>query len=222
MGDRYENEGNIVEDPVFKKKLWTWIAVSASILMLAGGLGAYFFGARSQPANLQDVKGKSIVTIDRTSQPPADSPKTPINQADYKTLNFDILGSYTYKFPNSDGKPIKKGELKSQIPENIRAFDGKKIAIQGYMIPMEYEDNGAKRFVLSQFVPACCFGDTIRMNQWIDVQMADGKRTKYHSMELIVIFGTLEVGEELQDGYVASLYRFKADEVIAPEQTKKM
>jgi len=185
-------------------------------------------GGRTE--NWPDVKTTSNpapkAIIQDTLAPP---PKTPenavssINTADYKHLSFDILASYTYHYPNNDGKPFKHGDHPpSQIPKNIKAFDGKKIAIKGFMIPLQFEDNGAKRFILAQFVPACCFGDTINQNQWIDVEMNGGKRSKYYSAQAVQIFGTLEVGEELEDGYVSSIYRLKADEVIPPEENKNM
>jgi hypothetical protein len=173
-------------------------------------------GGKPPPApDLGNVTGESLLTP-RTAANAAAS----INKADYKSLSFDILGSYNYEFPNMDGKPIEKGKLKTQIPENIQAFNGQKIAIRGFMIPLEFEDNGAKTFILSQFVPACCFGDTIKMNQWIEVKMAEGKRSQYRPTEPIVIYGTLEVGEELQDGYVASLYR-RLQRLTLRAQTKK-
>jgi hypothetical protein len=56
----------------------------------------------------------------------------------------------------------------------------------------------------------CYFGAPVRMNEWILVRMKGGKRAKFTHLALNVK-GKLEVGEEMKNGRVASLYRLEAD-----------
>lgn len=196
--------------------------LAAVALVMVTGCGGG--GGGGHTPDFQTIKGDSTIVLEEAPKGAKGAakaaPAAPINRADYKPLSFDTLAGYSYEFPNMDGKPLKPGEFKSQIPAKIKELDGKKIALKGFMIPLQFEDNGSKRFIISQFVPSCCFGDTIKMTQWIDVQMGDGKRSKVFSSEPIVVFGTLNVGEELENGYVSSLYRLKADEVLVLGQDK--
>jgi hypothetical protein len=47
------------------------------------------------------------------------------------------------------------------------------------VIPLDYEDGAYSKFILAAFLPSCCFGDTIRPNQWVEVTMKDGKRVQF-------------------------------------------
>jgi hypothetical protein len=48
------------------------------------------------------------------------------------------------------------------------------------------------------------------MNEWILVRMKGGKRAKFTHLALNVK-GRLEVGEQMRNGRVTSLYRLEAD-----------
>jgi hypothetical protein len=49
-------------------------------------------------------------------------------------------------------------------------------------------------------------------HQWVAVEMADSRRAPFTHMP-IVVFGTLDIGEQRQNGRVTSMYRLRADKV---------
>ncbi len=50
------------------------------------------------------------------------------------------------------------------------------------------------------------------MNQWVLVRVRDDQRVLF-SHSPIRVYGQLEVGEEIRDGRVVSLYRMQAERV---------
>jgi hypothetical protein len=126
-------------------------------------------------------------------------------------LSFATLASYRYALPPRQREGDKSTAPNSQIPPVIKSLGGKKITIEGYMIPMDFEKGKILRFVLSRSMIGCCFADSLRINELIKVSTADGKPVDY--CDIAKVTGTLEVGEEFEDGYLVSLYRLVADQV---------
>ncbi len=103
---------------------------------------------------------------------------------------------------------------KDPIPAEIRKLDGRKVAIEGYMVPLDVEKGKVRSFMLSRAMLGCCFADSLGITEMVKVQRADGKPISYE--QTVRVTGTLEVGEEKDaDGYIESVYRIKA-ETVAP------
>jgi hypothetical protein len=137
----------------------------------------------------------------------------------YTGLGWDVLASYKYRepIPAEGSKPQDNASRrpKNQIPPHVLAWDKQKVEVEGWMVPMEVDDNGmVKSFVLVRTQPQCCFGDTQAMNEWIEVKMARRLRSEYVLDRPIRVRGTIEIGELIEDGFVLSLYRMTADEVL--------
>lgn len=129
-----------------------------------------------------------------------------------------MLAGYKYiePVPREGAKPeeIEKERKKNQIPAEVMALTGSKAMVEGWMVPMQVDDNGGvKSFVLVKTQPQCCFGDTQKMNEWIDVTMPAGKTADFNVDRPVKAYGTLEVGEKIEDGFVLSIYRMKAEKV---------
>jgi hypothetical protein len=141
--------------------------------------------------------------------PPAAAPATPNGRP--AEISFATLAAYRYALPPRQREGDKSPPPSSQIPSSIQTLSGKKITIEGYMIPMDFEKGKILRFVLSRSMIGCCFADSLRINEMIKVSTADGKPVDY--CDIAKVTGTLEVGEEFEDGYLVSLYRLVADQV---------
>lgn len=146
---------------------------------------------------------------------------------DFMQVSFALLASYNYVYPNLDGKmeegagsqpkaDAKPPQLPDQIPAKIKALNGKKVTLQGFMVPSEVERGKIKSFVLLQNTMGCCFGVMPMMNEWVYVSMEPGKASEFYPDLPISVFGTIEVGEEIEQGTVISLYRMKAEKVTPP------
>lgn len=128
----------------------------------------------------------------------------------YLRVPFYMLAGFKYESsePNqaSEEKPHK-------IPATVRALSGKKVAIDGFMMPVEMEGEGVKTFVLIGNQLACCFGVAPKVNEWIYVEFTGQRRAEYARDTPLTVYGSLEVTEEA-GLYIESLYRLKADDVI--------
>jgi hypothetical protein len=166
-----------------------------------------------EPAPPADVKAATAPVPPPDPAPDSTVPvKAPSAESQPIVLSFATLASYRYALPPRQipGENAS-GPLKGQIPDHIRALNGKKITIEGYMIPMDFEKGRIQKFVLSRSMIGCCFADSLRINELIKVAPADGKAVDY--CDVARVTGTLEVGEEYEDGYLVCLYRMKADQI---------
>jgi hypothetical protein len=121
-----------------------------------------------------------------------------------------MLGSYYYAVPRPADVKAKK-PFKSSIPDTIRAHDGKKVAIEGFMIPYDMSATFIKQFILVASYDACQFGDMPeRINDFVEVSVRD--RGMYYAEGPMTVTGILSVGEQFDnDGYLLSIYRLDAD-----------
>jgi hypothetical protein len=100
------------------------------------------------------------------------------------------------------------------LPPEIRKLDGRKIIIEGYMMPIDFDKGKIQMFLLTRNMMGCCYADSFKITDVIKVQRADGKPVSY--LQMARVTGTLEVGEEKDsEGYIESVYRIKADD-LAP------
>jgi hypothetical protein len=117
--------------------------------------------------------------------------------------------------PDDDANPgdLPPGASRDQIPDRIKALNGKRVAIRGFMVPTVVETDGVKGFLLTRSRDLCCFGIMPKMNEWIDASL-DGRSVPFYSDVVITVYGTLEVGEERDGDVVLSLYRLKVEDVV--------
>ena len=116
---------------------------------------------------------------------------------------FDTLSRFNFDEEGDD----------KQIPKDVIELNKKKVAIIGYMIPLEFEGGKTNEFILLNMIPACCFGRTPRVVDWIHVHTKGGKHVMYTDIDAVVVTGTMAVGAEKEDGWTKSIYRVLADDV---------
>ncbi len=98
------------------------------------------------------------------------------------------------------------------FPAEIRKLDGRKVIIDGFMMPIDFDKGKVRTFLLTRSMMGCCYADSFGITDIIKVQPADGKTVSFSQM--VRVTGTLEVGEEKDsEGYIESVYRIKSDEV---------
>src|SRR2546423_1386094 len=125
-----------------------WIALGLAGC-LAGGATATWLLADCRRAELEsaraastrDLRGTPIVLRGGGS----DSARTDAPQA---SVSFDLLSGFYYDFGAVD-RP------KDQIPAPVRALDGRKVAIQGFMIPITLERGATKEFLIAKGQYCC-------------------------------------------------------------------
>lgn len=94
-----------------------------------------------------------------------------------------------------------------RLPDWVRALDGERVRIEGYMALGTPE--GEKRFEL---VWDSCNCGSSQPNHFVEVTLPEDRTTEFNP-ELIAAVGRFEVGEVIEDGFVKSLFRLKAEKI---------
>lgn len=155
------------------------------------------------------------------------TPKPPVFMDGEWNTSFEYLGSFDVGFYALDAAsplaqhtpkmplPEKEAgapEPEKGIPEAVRKMHGQKVRIEGYMIPLKFEDGKVKTFFLSRYMMGCCFGVLPRANELIEVTMVEGKGAYYDAYMPFVVVGTFEVVEDGTDPeFLQSVFRMKGD-----------
>jgi hypothetical protein len=109
------------------------------------------------------------------------------------------------------GKPFT-----SSIPAKIQTLAGRRVAIEGLMLPYNEGRGLIRQFMLVGDYDNCSFGDPpAGLNDWVDVTLRGGGSSPFYERG-VVVTGILSVGEVFDaDGFVLSLYRLDG-EVVKP------
>jgi hypothetical protein len=122
--------------------------------------------------------------------------------AGYDAVSWRTLGGFEY----TEGM---------KLPDDVRKLNGAKVGIAGYMMTIEEVEN-IHEFLLVEAFWSCCFGTPPNVNQVIMVRIEGARGVEYTSAPVLIL-GTLEVGEQIEDGFVTSVYRIKATSVTSTE-----
>ena len=149
----------------------------------------------------------------RPDGPQHKGPLAPIapKQPGYDSIGYDVLKKYLFD-------PDIPADQEQKIPADVAGINGKKVAVMGYMIPVDFQDGGTNEFILVNVVPGCFFCSKPMPNDWIEVQTVGGKRFPYAGDDLIIVTGKFEVGPVYDGAFLRSIYRLNADNVKAAEK----
>jgi hypothetical protein len=137
---------------------------------------------------------------------PVAAPATPApaNSDKFESTSFDELSGFECAVSASDANG------KYPIPAKVLALSGRKVVVDGYMMPLAYEAGGAKKFLLMRYRFGCCYAVTPKINEWIEVTMQGGSVADYLPDTIATVWGVLDIKEELRDGVASGLYKLKA------------
>ena len=144
----------------------------------------------------------------------AEKPAAPAVENGYLKLGFDQLASYTFVPPAFDpsapaaAKPVTGEE---QIPEAVKAWNGKKAVVTGFMVPVKMEKGLVTELLLMRNTMACCYGSVPNMNEWVVIKMKKGIQPL---MDVPVsIYGSMKVGAMFENGYMTGLYELDGEKL---------
>lgn len=186
------------------------IAVGAILCIALGASITYWM-----THNKQSVTATAVVASGsgNATTPAAAAAGKAAETADFLPVTFSTLSSYYYELPALDEKATKS--TKDQIPQPIKDLDTKKVALQGFMVPIDLKNGKSTKFLLVKDQSLCCFGRMPRMNEWISVKMKPGKAARVIQDQPVTVFGSLSVGEVIEGGEVQSIYRIDDSEDVA-------
>ena len=143
----------------------------------------------------------------------ANAPEPQLDQG-YLVLGFDQLASYKFTAPpfnpDADPKtPPPSGE--EQIPEQVKAWSGKKAMVTGFMLPVKMDNGVVTEFLLVKDAMMCCYGTVPNMNEWVIVKMPKGVKPL---MDVpISFYGQLKVGAMFENGYMTGIYALDGEKM---------
>jgi len=136
----------------------------------------------------------------------------PDTEDGYLKLGFDRLAGFKFVTPAYDPVADPKGAPptgEDQIPAEVKAWNGKKAMITGFMLPTQLKNGKATEFLIMANQMACCFGTVPNMNDWVVVRMPDGVPVTQDVP--ISFYGVLKVGAMYDNGYMTGIYEMDAE-----------
>ena len=179
------------------------------------------------PGQTRVIPKGSLDLVEQLEGKPTGDPMNFEKTADGRWVKatFAALGGFKYEVPDPDEirkSPTPNKPVKDQIPPKLKALDGQPTLLVGFMVPIEITREGkVKSFALTQNQTFCCFGVPPAMNEWVMVTMDEGVTADYIMDLPVAAYGLLSVGEEIEDGYVLSMYRMSSSEVITAHELLK-
>ncbi len=165
--------------------------------------------------------GLGVLTVFLTggSSPGAFDPSTVVPATrwdemggDYQSVKFDVLAGFDYGEPRGPLGVDLSGSPREIIPADVTALSGRRVSVSGFMLPLDFDGEGVTEFLLNANYDMCYFGAPTRPNDFVVVRMREGRRTRFVHTPVIV-FGTLQVGEERKGERVVSIYRMTGDAI---------
>jgi len=186
-------------------KLRPWLAV---LLVL-------FLASLRALADDSSLQGDLIEPIGLAPPPP---PSTATNTiVDGDIVGFDQLAGFKVKLNNdlllNTNRPAWADEqVNAMIPARIQAATGKKISVDGFMIPLEYKGREVTKFILAMNQNTCCFGGNPQVHEFIIVT-APGDGVADQMDIPLRVSGVLQVGAFRHHGTLSGIYRLTAQSV---------
>lgn len=137
---------------------------------------------------------------------------------DYLRVPFSFLGDYWLDEPDwqqlADAKYIESLSYDTEIPDKVKQLNEKKVAITGFMLPIDVDKGKVKRFLLLKSTMSCCFGVAPRINEVVYVESSKKQKIQSVMDTPITVFGKLSVGQQFrEDLMLVGVYKLELDEV---------
>lgn len=161
----------------------------------------------------QAVFGPALSAASVTNVPPADA---------YQPITFATLGAFPLKVDwliNPTNSTLDTLRRTGEIPAHVKALDGKKVSVQGYVKPLKQDASGVTEFLLMRDHGLCCQTNIPQINEWVHVRMS-GRSVPFTHERQFVVRGVFQVGELRGAGNVVSVYRLAGDEIIAGAESR--
>lgn len=128
---------------------------------------------------------------------------------------FDKLSAFKYDVyevyseTNSGRAPLRSDDV---IPPEIKAYDGKRVMVSGYVLPLRTRRGVVTEFLLLRDQGTCCFGARAQINHFMRVNFPAG--IKPVDPVAWTVRGKLRVGEVYVQGYLTGIYNLDAESAV--------
>jgi len=136
-------------------------------------------------------------------------------------LGFDKLAGFPYAIVDAgtgaSAEEIAAVRKQDRVPDWIRVYHNQRVALTGYLMPLQMENGLAKKFVLMKDINTCCYGAVPNMNDYVVVAMkgAGIKPVQDIPVELV---GVLRVEEKYENGYITALFQMEGEKFLGAKK----
>jgi hypothetical protein len=144
-----------------------------------------------------------------------------IDGQDLFAVGFDKLAAFEYVVTDAatgaSEAEIAAAMEKDQIPPWARFYDGKKVALTGFLMPLKLEGGLTTKFIMMRDITTCCYGNVPNMNEYVIVSMA-GPGIKPIQDVPVVLTGTFRIAEKYENGYLSSIFQMDGEKFLGPRK----
>jgi hypothetical protein len=173
--------------------------------------------ARAQTAPTRNAAAVHGTAINVPAPVPAAKPETNhvtlIDGQQYRVVDFQWLASYPFDAPNeklTSDTAIARAE--QQIPAAIKALDGQKVVLRGFMVPIKDLQGRATEFLLVRDQPTCCYSGMTAITEFVSVKVPS-PGVKSTMDQPVLVQGKLHVGAVLEGGFVLGIYQLDGEKL---------
>ena len=159
-------------------------------------------------------------TLAQSSAPSATKVATVnIDGREMRAIGFDLLSAFKYTIVDlgngATPDEIKAAKARDQVPAWIRAFDGQRVALTGYMMPLTLDDGLSKKFIMMKDLNTCCYGAVPSMNDYVIVTMKDQGVSPVQDIPVRLV-GTFRIDQRYEGDYLVSLFVMDGEKFHGP------
>lgn len=197
--DAPASDGDASEAPIALEELYTDEQVTGS--------------ADERDALAAAALGPEVLALRQAAKDRAEELAELSADSDYAFVDFERLVFEGYTPPEFRAAGSEPLDL-ANFPEDVRGLHGQKVQLAGFMIAVDFKNKQIEDFMLCRFPPGCCFGGVPLFDEWVDCTPNYAEKRDWSPYEMILVEGTLEVGEVVdEDGFALSIYRMRVDDV---------
>jgi hypothetical protein len=187
----------------------TFVFAIGAALLCANGCGSQPTGADSALSSTAKSTPATPVAASAATQSATAKAKL---KPGAKTRVLERAGDKPYdktfddlRFEMTVGERFKR----SMLTDGIKALDGQKIRIRGYILPTP-QQHGIKQFVLVRDNQECCFGQGAALYDCVLVEMKKGSTADF-TIRPIAVEGIFNVREFEVDGKQLAIYQMDGE-----------
>jgi hypothetical protein len=175
---------------------------------------------------LQGLHAQRAMTAAPPLPKPSDvSPKTvKIGNAEAYTLGFHLLSAFPYVVTDigtgASAAEVAAARARDQVPDWIRVYDGKRVLLTGFMMPLQFENGVCRKFVMMRDTNTCCYGATPNMNDYVVVEMR-GKGIAPVQDVPVELIGTFRIEEKFESDYQVSLFVIEGEYFLGAKKAER-
>jgi hypothetical protein len=165
----------------------------------------------------------TLLTATANTTPAAlrETTKTRIDGAEMYAVGFDKLSAFEYKIVDAGTgatpEEIEAARKIDKVPAWIKVYHDQRVALTGYLMPLQVEKGKAKKFVMMKDVNTCCYGAVPNMNDYVVVTMKGEGVTAVQDVPVVLV-GIFKIEEKYDGGYVTALFSMDGEKLLGPKK----